>query len=166
MLARVTLFLFALFVTVLSAPAALDQVTLLRNAQTAQTLNAQFRNVSLTDKCDSESRPLSRPIPVLTAGCLLDGESACIDGQRAFCTDSAWKLTRCPGSRECFSLPSIRRPGTVSPSCPSHDADTNPQHSLLDAPPNLTLSRSSRAQVERAEYFRWTSHTQLSHFQS
>ena len=164
MLARVALSLFALFVTVLSAPAALDQHTLLKNAQTAQALNAQSRNMSRTDNCGSESQSISRSIPIMTAGRFSDGESACIDGQRAICTDSAWKLTRCPGSRKCFSLPSIRGPGTVSSNCPSHGANTNHQFSLSDAPPNLTLSRSSRGQAERAEYFRQTNQTQPSHF--
>jgi len=54
MIARVALFLFALFATVLSAPAALDRDTLLKNAQTAQALNAQFQNVSRTDQCNGE----------------------------------------------------------------------------------------------------------------
>jgi hypothetical protein len=164
MLARVTLFLFALFVTVLSAPAALDRDTLLENAQTAQALNAQFRTISRTDRCNGESQSISRSIPVVTTGGLSDGESACIDGQRAICTDSAWKLTRCPGTRKCFSLPSIRRPGTVSSSYPLHDTNTNRHFSLSGAPPNLTLSRSSRGQVEKAEYFQQTSQTQPSHF--
>jgi len=92
MSAHVALFLFALFVTVLSAPTALDKATLLKNAQTAQALNVQFQNMSRTNKCN-------------------DGESACIDGQHAACTNSAWELTRCPGSRKCFALPSIRCPG-------------------------------------------------------
>lgn len=47
-------FLFALFATVLSAPAALDQDTLLKNAQSAQALNARFQNMSRTDKCNGE----------------------------------------------------------------------------------------------------------------
>ena len=166
MLARVTLFLFALFVTVLSAPAALDQDTLFENAQTAQALNSRFRNMSRTDKCESKSQSISRSIPVMTAGCSSDEESACIDGQRAVCADSMWKLTQCPGSRKCYSLPSIRRPGTVSSICPSRDANANHQFSLSGAPPNLMPSRSSRGQVERAEYFRRTSQAQPSHFQS
>jgi len=55
MIARIALFLFALFATVLSAPAALDQDTLLKNAQTAQALNARFQNMTRTDKCNGES---------------------------------------------------------------------------------------------------------------
>jgi len=55
MIARIALFLLALFTTVLSAPAALDQDTLLKNAQTAQALNARFQNMSRTDQCNGES---------------------------------------------------------------------------------------------------------------
>ena len=55
MIARVALFLFALFATVLSAPAALDRDTLLKNAQTSQALNARFQNMTRTDKCNGES---------------------------------------------------------------------------------------------------------------
>ena len=68
MLARVALFLFALFVTVLSAPAALDRDTLLKNAQTAQALNARFQNMTRTDKCDGKFQPISRSILVINAG--------------------------------------------------------------------------------------------------
>ena len=56
MITRVALFLFALFATVLSAPAALDRDTLLKNAQNAQALNARFQNMSRTDQCNSEFR--------------------------------------------------------------------------------------------------------------
>ena len=55
MLARVALFLFALLVTVLSAPTTLDEATLLNNARTAQALNARFQNMSRTDKCNGET---------------------------------------------------------------------------------------------------------------
>jgi hypothetical protein len=156
MIARVALFLFAFFATVLSAPAALDRGALLKNAQTAQALNARFQNMARTDKCNGESWRVFRPIQGLTAGRLLDGESACIDGQRAVCVDSAWELTRCPGSRKCFALPSIRRPGTVSSSRSCHDANINHQFSSSGAPPHLTLSRLSRGQAERTEYLRRT----------
>ena len=54
MIAPIALFLFALFATVLSAPAALDRDTLLNNAQNAQALNARFQNMSRTDKCNGE----------------------------------------------------------------------------------------------------------------
>ena len=54
----IALFLFVLFATVLSAPASLDRDTLLRNAQTAQALNAQFQNMSPTDKCNGEPRKI------------------------------------------------------------------------------------------------------------
>ena len=54
MITRVALFLFALFATVLSAPAALDRDTLLKNAQTAQALNARFQNMFRTDQCNGE----------------------------------------------------------------------------------------------------------------
>lgn len=54
MVVPVALFLFALFTVVLSAPAALDRDTLLKNAQTAQVLNAQFQNMSRMDKCNGE----------------------------------------------------------------------------------------------------------------
>jgi len=150
MVAHVALFLFALFATVLSAPAALDQNTLLKNAQTAQVLNTRFQSMSRTDKCNGESCEVFRPFQGLTIGCLLDEESACIDGQHAACNDSAWKLTRCPGSRKCFALPSIRRPGTVSSGRPYCGTNTDHLFSSSDVPPNLTLSRLSREQVERA----------------
>jgi hypothetical protein len=55
MIARIVLFLFVLFATALSAPAALDQDTLLENARTAQALNARFQNMTRTDKCNGES---------------------------------------------------------------------------------------------------------------
>ena len=61
MIARAALFLSVLFVTVLSAPTALDQDTLLKNAQDAQALNAQFQNMSRTDKCNGELRKAFRP---------------------------------------------------------------------------------------------------------
>ena len=65
-IARVALFLFVLFATVLSAPAALDKDMLLKNAQTAQALNAQFQNMSRTDKCNGESWNMFRSIQRLT----------------------------------------------------------------------------------------------------
>lgn len=148
MIIRIALFLFFLFAMVRSAPAALDQDTLLKNAQTAQALNAQFQNMSRTDTCNGEPWRFLRSIQGLIAP-LLDGESACIDGQRAICACSAWELTRCPGSRKCFALPSIRRPGTVSLGGFHHGADTDHQFSLLGALLNPTLSRLSRGQAER-----------------
>jgi hypothetical protein len=151
MVPHVVLLLFALFAMVLSAPAALDQDTLLKNAQTAQALNAQFLNMSRTDKCNSEPwEVILRSIQGLTSACLSDGESACINDQRAVCTDSAWELTRCPGSRKCFALPSIRTPGTVSPNRLSRGANTDHQFSSSDAPPSLTLSQLLMGQAEKA----------------
>lgn len=164
MIARIALFLFALSTTALSAPAALDKDTLLKNAQTAQVLNAQFQNMSRTDKCNGKSRSVFRPTQGLIAGCSSDGEFACIDTQRAVCTGSAWESTRCPGGRKCFALPSIRGPGTVSSSCSCHCAKTDHRFSSSGALPNLTLYRSSRGRAEGAEYFRRTSRTQPSHF--
>lgn len=78
---------------VYGAPTALDNQTLLQNAQSAQALNAEFASLSRTDSCTS-------------------GQLACIKGSVAECRGATWRLERCSEDEKCFALPSVRTNGT------------------------------------------------------
>ncbi|KIM85672.1 hypothetical protein PILCRDRAFT_816873 [Piloderma croceum F 1598] len=86
--------LISLSLLVLSAPTSFDSSTLLQNGQAAQQLNAEFFNLKVTDSCNT-------------------GDTACISGLTAQCTNGAWQTQKCPGgTRECFALPSVKNNGT------------------------------------------------------
>lgn len=72
--------------------ANLDSVTLLNNGHTAQSLNAQYQNLTTNAACNT-------------------GDVACIGGALANCVESKWETQACPASLSCFAVPSLTEPG-------------------------------------------------------
>ncbi|KAK7439368.1 hypothetical protein VKT23_017592 [Stygiomarasmius scandens] len=73
---------------------------LLANGQQAQQLNAAFQNLTVDDACST-------------------GDRACISGDLAECVDDKWQTSSCPGTQQCFALPSVKKEGVINISCTS-----------------------------------------------
>jgi hypothetical protein len=96
--------LTTLFATlVLFSPAAfshplsrrqLSADTLLQNGQEAQSLNAEFDTLQVTDPCNN-------------------GDIACIQGALAQCINGQWETQSCPTSLQCFALPDVDQQGVT-----------------------------------------------------
>jgi hypothetical protein len=113
-----TIFLvFLIFVSplALSAPTSIDSNTLLQNGQAAQQLNAEFLNLKVTDPCNSACIATLLLLTMRqTRVYYVAGDTACISGLMAQCSNGAWQTQKCPGgTRECFALPSVKNNGTV-----------------------------------------------------
>ncbi|KAF5318547.1 hypothetical protein D9619_010853 [Psilocybe cf. subviscida] len=90
------LLLIAAAQLVLGAPTTgkIDQATLLKNGQTAVSLNAQWKNIAATDACDGP-------------------QMACVKNSIATCTNKKWDVStgRCAEGHQCFALPDTRKEG-------------------------------------------------------
>ncbi|KAH9974051.1 hypothetical protein BGW80DRAFT_1445075 [Lactifluus volemus] len=76
-----------------AVPIALDNTTLLSNAQQAEILNCEFQSLQTSDPCNT-------------------GETACIQNAFATCVNNAWQTQSCSQSKMCFALPQVRANGT------------------------------------------------------
>jgi len=95
---------------------ALDAKTLAANANEAQRLNAKFLTLTTTDPCQGDMIFF----PIFFFGNADDfhqgQETVCINGDIATCSDGKFDTSNgaCPRTQECFAIPDIRAPGTVS----------------------------------------------------
>ncbi|KAF8804663.1 hypothetical protein BYT27DRAFT_6694604 [Phlegmacium glaucopus] len=90
---------FLLTTCVQTAPTApLDAATLLKNAQEAQGLNAQFRSGNST-----------------ATGSCTNGDTTCAQNAIATCVNGQFAISnvRCPATQQCFALPSVKANGTI-----------------------------------------------------
>jgi len=87
---------------------------LLANGQKAQQLNAAFQNLTVDDACSS-TFPIGHfyHLFYLKHRSTTAGDRACISRDLAECVDDKWQTSSCPGTQQCFALPSVKKEGVI-----------------------------------------------------